>query len=73
MKYVILNSSVSTTAGDVYLADSAQVPRVHVLVHRGDSRAVLGLERRILELKLHEEESKYTEARAEVFGIFLFI
>ena len=25
--------SISTTAGDVYLADSAQVPRVHVQVH----------------------------------------
>ena len=48
--------SISTTAEDVYLADSAQVPRVHakyttdsaqvnrvhVQVHRGGSRSVLG-------------------------------
>ena len=67
MKYMILNSSISTTAGDVYLAgsaqvpqvqakydtDSAQVPRVHVLVHRGDSRGVFGLGQSLLELKLH--------------------
>ena len=67
---------VGTTAGNVYLADSvqlpriqakytadsSQVPRVHVQVHRGDSRVVLGHGRGVLELKLHGEESKYTEA-----------
>ena len=49
-----------------YTADSAQVPRVHVQVQRGDSRGVLGHGRGVLELKLHEEESKYTEATAKL-------
>ena len=48
-----------------YTTDSAQVNRVHVQVHRGDSRGVLGHGRRVLELKLHKEESKYTEAIAK--------
>ena len=73
--------STNTTAGDVYMvdsaqvprvqakytADSAQVPRVHVQVHQGDSRGVLGHGRGVLELKLQEEESKYTKAIAEVY------
>ena len=55
-RYRFKHSSTSTTAGDVYLADSAQVPRVqakytadpaqvprvHVQVHRGESRGALG-------------------------------
>ena len=61
------------SAGDVNFADSSQVPRVHIQVNRGDRQGVLRHERGVLVLKLHEEESKYTEARAEVFGIFLFI
>ena len=69
----ITNSSISTTAENVCLADSAQiprvqakytidsaqVPRVHVQVQRGDSRGVLGHGRGVLELKLHEEDRKY--------------
>ena len=76
-----INFSISTTAEDVYLADSAQVPRVHakyttdstqvnrvhVQVHRGDSRGVLGHGRGVLGLKLHEEKNKYTEAMNEVY------
>ena len=68
----ITNSSKSTTAENVCLADSAQVPRVqakyttdsgqvprdHVQVQRGDSRGVLGHGQGVLELKLHEEENK---------------
>ena len=59
----IVNYSISTTAGVVYLADSAQVPRVqakytadsaqvprvHVQVQRGDSRGVFGHGRGVLE------------------------
>ena len=60
----LVNISISTTAGDVYLADSAQVPRVHVQVNRGNSRGVFGHGRGV---KLHEEESKYTEVIAEVY------
>ena len=42
-RYNFLNvHSLPNTAGNVYLADSAQVPRVHVQVHRGGSRSVLG-------------------------------
>ena len=47
--------------------DSAQVPRVQVQVHRGDSRGVLGHGRGVLGLKLHEEKNKYTEAMNEVY------
>ena len=50
-----------------YTTDSTQVNRVHVQVHRGDSRGVLGHGRGVLELKLQEEESKYTKAIAEVY------
>ena len=42
-----------------YTADSSQVPRVHV--------QVLGHGRGVPEWKLHEEESKYTKATAEVY------
>ena len=59
--------STNTTAGDVYLVDSAQVPRVHVQVQQGAGQGVLGHERGVLELKLQEEESKYTKAIAEVY------
>ena len=59
----IVNYSISTTAGVVYLADSAQVPRVQAK-YTADSAQV---PRGVLELKLHEEESKYTEATAEVY------
>ena len=45
----ITHLSISITAGDVYLADSAQVPRVHVQIHQGDSRGVLGHGRGLLE------------------------
>ena len=55
--------SISTTAEDVYLADSAQVPWVQAK-YTADSAQV---PRGVLELKLHEEESKYTEATAEVY------
>ena len=57
----ITNSSISTTAENVCLADSAQakyttdsaqMTRVHVQVQRGDSRGVLGHGRGVLELKL---------------------
>ena len=41
--------STNTTAGDVYLVDSAQVPRVHVQVHQGDSRGVRGHGQGVLE------------------------
>ena len=50
-----------TPAGDVYLADSAQVPRVHFQVHRGGSRSALGHGRGVHVLKLRPEEIKYIE------------
>ena len=42
------------------MADSAQVPELQ----QDNRRVVLGLGRGVLELKMHEEESKYTEVVA---------
>ena len=39
----ISNFGISTTAGVVYLADSAQVPRVQVQVQRGEAELDLDL------------------------------
>ena len=49
------------------MADSAQVPVLQVQLQQDDRRNVLGLGRGVLELKMHEEESKYTEVDAEVY------
>ena len=64
---------VGTTAGNVYLADSAQVPRIQAKYTADSSQVpwvhvqVLGHGRGVPKWKLHEEESKYTKATAEVY------